>query len=127
MAEYKIYVDQIGNTTATQVSDADPLPVAVSSLSAPTGPTTGTESNVSGSASSVTILAANAGRKGAVIVNDSTATLYLLLSDDTASTTKYTFKLLQDDSVTLEPGDYTGKIVGIWASATGAARVTEFV
>lgn len=126
MANYKLYVDQIGNTDATQVSDATPMPVSVSSLAAPTGPTTGTESNVSGSASSVTILAANASRKGAVIANDSTAILYLLLSDDTASTTKYTFKLLQDDSVTLEPGDYTGKIVGIWASATGAARVTEF-
>lgn len=127
MADYKIYVDQIGNTTATPVSDATPLPVAVSSLAAPTGPTTGTETSVSGSASSVTILAANANRKGAVIVNDSTATLYLLLSDDTATSSKYTFKLLQDDSVTLEPGDYTGKVVGIWASATGAARVTEFV
>lgn len=78
--------------------------------------------NVSGSATSVQILAANASRLEAIITNDSTADLYLKLGT-TASTTSYTVKLGQDESYITDK--YTGRIDGIWASATGAARVTE--
>ena len=43
MADYKIYVDQIGNTTATTVSDSSPLPVSIpptsTSSNAPTNST----------------------------------------------------------------------------------------
>ena len=52
-----------------------------------------TKANVSGSASSVTILAANLGRIGAAIFNDSAAILYLDLTGGTASTTSYTVQL----------------------------------
>jgi hypothetical protein len=90
-----------------------------------TKPTTGTQSSVSGSASSVTLLASNASRKGAMIANDSSAALYVLLGSGAASTTAYTVKLNQDDVFELPYPVYTGQITGIWASATGAARVTE--
>lgn len=83
---------------------------------------TGTLSNVSGSATSVTLLASNAARRQAVIVNDSSAVLYVKFGT-TASTTSYTYRL--DPYDTLEVENYTGRIDGIWASATGAARVTE--
>src|SRR5579859_6856713 len=53
------------------------------------GAATGTKSNVAGSASSVTILASNTSRKGAMVYNDSTAILYLDLSGGVASTTSY--------------------------------------
>lgn len=93
-------------------------------------PTTGTITSVSDTNASTTILALNASRKGATIFNDSTAILYLALSDTTASTTVYTVQLAPSAYYELpacDGGCYTGKIVGIWASdASGAARITEF-
>jgi hypothetical protein len=89
---------------------------------------TGTLSNVSGSASSVTVLAANTARKGATIVNDSTALLYLKFGSS-ASTSSYTVVLAGAASAPFAyyevPFGYTGIITGIWASAAGNARVTE--
>ncbi len=84
---------------------------------------TGTPSNVAGSATSVTLLAANANRIGATIFNDSTADLFVKFGA-TASTTSFTVKMTQDAFFEV-PANYTGIIDGIWASATGAARVTE--
>ena len=79
---------------------------------------------VSGSDSSVTILASNGSRKNAQVFNDSTAVLYLLCADAAASATAYTIKM-SAGALYEVPFGYTGIIKGIWASATGAARVTE--
>ena len=84
---------------------------------------TGTLSNVNGSASNVTLLAANTARLGATIWNDSTAILYVKLGA-TASATSCTVKLIADAYYEV-PFGYYGIIDGIWASATGVARVTE--
>lgn len=82
--------------------------------------------NVSASASNVTVLAANADRKRMVIVNDSTATLYLKFGT-TASATSYTYVLFSGDTYESPSNPiYTGRIDGIWSAANGAARVTEF-
>lgn len=80
-------------------------------------------SNVAGSASSVTLLASNAARLGATIHNDSGAILYVKFGT-TASTTSYTVKMVADAYYEV-PFSYTGRIDGIWASATGSARMTE--
>lgn len=87
---------------------------------------TSTLSNVSSSASNVTVLASNAARKGAMIYNDSTAVLYLKLGT-TASTTSFTVALVAGAYYELPatPALYTGIIDGIWAAANGSARVTE--
>lgn len=89
---------------------------------------TATETSVADTASSTTILAANTRRRGAVIVNDSTARLYLRAGSDAASTTDYTVSLGQHDYWEI-PYGFLGAVTGIWASDpnTGAARVTEFV
>lgn len=90
---------------------------------------TPTASNVASSATSVTLLASNANRKMAVITNESTAVLYVKLGA-AASATSYTYKLGAGDAAEILPEQnyiYTGIIDGIWASANGAARVTEFV
>lgn len=87
---------------------------------------TSTKANVAGSASSVTILAANTARRGASIWNDSSAILYLDLTGGTASATSCSVKLIADAFYEV-PFGYTGLITGLWASATGSARVTEFV
>lgn len=86
---------------------------------------TGTKSNVASSASSVTVLASNASRKGAVIYNDSTQVLYLDLSGGTATNASYSVQLPSNSYFEL-PALYTGAITGIWAAANGNARVTEF-
>lgn len=88
----------------------------------------GAKSNVSGSASSVTILAANTSRKGVVIVNDSTAVLYIDSTGGTASATSFTERLNPYDTLTLPHVGHPmepNAITGIWTSATGSARVKE--
>lgn len=85
--------------------------------------TTSALTNVAASASNVTVLALNAQRRGATIYNDSTVVLYLKLGA-TASATSFTVKM-QPDGYFEVPAGYTGIIDGIWASATGSARVTE--
>jgi len=106
-------------------SDQASIPVTGTFTSAVVTAATATLSNVSGSASSVSVLASNASRKGATFYNDSTASLYLKFGT-TASTSSFT--------VLMQPGAYyelpttavyTGALDGIWSAANGAVRVTE--
>lgn len=120
-------------TAESRVSSSNPLPVTVDgSVTASVSGTVTTQdlrgasatlSNVAGSASSVTLLASNANRIRASIVNDSTATLYVKEDSGAASTSSYSHILFQYDEVIVT--DYTGQINGIWSSSTGNARVTE--
>lgn len=90
---------------------------------------TGTASSVASSATSVPLLAANTARKHATIANDSTAILYILFGAGTASTTNYSVALDAKGTVpgvASVPSGYTGVVNGIWASANGFARVTEY-
>ena len=115
-----------GDDSALNV-DASGRLIAILASGSTTGitpATTGTPTNVASSASSVTILAANSGRKGATITNDSTQVLYLLYSTGTASATNYSVQLAAGAYWEL-PFNYTGQLTGIWASANGNARVTE--
>ena len=102
----------------TSMDDSDKLQIFYDDV-----PATGITSNVVSSASSVTLLAANTSRFGAMIFNDSTAVLYVKLGA-TASATSYTVKMDAGDYFEV-PYEYTGIIDGIWASATGSARITE--
>jgi hypothetical protein len=92
-------------------------------------PSTGTQSIVAGSATPVTILAANASRKGAAVFNDSSALLYLLVGSGTCSATVHTVQLAGGQYYELPlctGGVPTVILAGMWASATGSARVTEW-
>lgn len=116
--------------TLGQKTMAGSLPVALASDQSPvptdfSAAANGVQTSVAGSAASVTLLAANAARKGAFIVNDSTVNLYVRLQAAAASTANYSVKLGPGDTLTLSRGDYAGEIRGIWDSATGNARVTE--
>lgn len=86
-------------------------------------PDVGTTSNVSASATNVTVLAANADRKGAMVFNDSTAILYLKLGT-ASSSTSFTVRIAGGGYYEV-PFGYAGIITGTWTSATGFARVTE--
>ena len=95
---------------------------------APIKSNTCTFSTVGDSVSSTPILAENKKRKGASIVNTSTATLYLRMDGGTATTTTgYNVPLVQGGYFEI-PFGYTGLITGIWASdAGGAANVAEYI
>lgn len=82
-----------------------------------------TLTNVASSASSVSILAASQASQR-IIYNDSTAVLYLAFGASAASTTNYTVQVASQGTY---PTTFSGPIQGIWASANGAARVTELV
>ncbi|WP_024275956.1 hypothetical protein [Hyphomicrobium sp. 802] len=69
------------------------------------------------------ILAANAARVGSMIMNESTATLYLALAT-AASLTAYTVQI-PPGGYYETPFGYQGAIYGIWSAANGYARVTE--
>ncbi len=91
------------------------------------GAATGTKTNVASSASSVTVLASNTSRKGAIFYNDSTQICYLDLSGGTASSSSYSVQMPSNSYFELPgPNLYNGAVTGIWASANGNMRVTEF-
>lgn len=98
----------------------DTLGVSVSRAAAAA---TAARSDVAASASSVTVLALNAARKGATIYNDSAEAAFLKFGT-TASSSDFTVKVAADGYFEV-PFGYTGRIDGIWGSATGNARVTE--
>lgn len=89
---------------------------------------TGTKASVTSSASSVTLVAANASRKTLIITNESTAVLYIDLTNGTASATSYSV-VLGPTASSVSPSftitNFTGAVTGIWASANGFARVTQ--
>lgn len=98
-------------------SDQSSIPVTSSKSS------TAILTNVSASVTSVTILASNSSRVGAIIVNESVVPIYLAFAA-TASQISYSIILEASDSFNI-PFGYTGVISGIWRIATGSARVTE--
>jgi hypothetical protein len=73
----------------------------------------------------VVLLAANKDRLGAMIFNDSSQTLYLLIGSGVPSSDNYSKQVGAGDTFTL-PLAYIGPISGIWAAVNGNARVTEF-
>lgn len=110
--------------TVIPISDnSGSLTVDGSVTANPTRPATATSSNVSSSASNVTLLVSNAGRLGATVYNDSTAILYLKLGA-TASSSSHTLQMAAGGYFEV-PFWYTGIIDGIWASANGSARLVE--
>lgn len=88
---------------------------------------TPTTTSVASSATSVTILASNASRRGFSIHNDSTSVLRLSFS--TPATSANAFIVLPANSFLLLDQQLivTGTVYGIWASANGTAQVTEYV
>lgn len=115
-------VAQSGTWTIQPGNTANTTPWLVSSIDTPGTPT---QSSVAASASSVSLLAANASRKKVVIFNDSTtANLFVRLNASAATNANYTYKIFPQ--CCLEEFNYVGEIRGIWSAASGNARVTEY-
>lgn len=94
------------------------------------GPNAGIITSVTSSASDGLVLPKNGARKGAAFFNDSTALLYLALGPGVSSSSAYTVQIGPSGYYELpvcQGGVYLGEVRGIWASANGSLRVTEFV
>jgi hypothetical protein len=85
---------------------------------------TATISSVSASATVVTLLAANARRRGFALYNDSTSAVYVKFGS-AASSTSFTIKMVPSSYFEGELPVYSGIITAIWVSATGAMRTSE--
>jgi hypothetical protein len=88
---------------------------------------TPTTTSVTGTTSSVLILALNANRKGLMVSNVSTSKLYLSFSNP--ATIANSFMEMQPGAFLLLDQQLivTNAIYGIWTNANGAAQVTELV
>lgn len=128
LADIELDLDQFTFSSTRLLVDGSGVTQPVSGTVTATFPTstTPTLSSVAGSASSVTILAANANRRVATVFNDSTSTLYLKYGSS-ASTSSFTVLLTANAYYELPQPVYTGILTGIWLVATGNARVTEVV
>lgn len=95
-----------------------------STVTFPDPPSTAALTNVTSSASSVAILAANANRRQFLIYNDSSKTLRVAFGV-TASATAFSILIPSKGSYESPMNGFTGDLNGIWDSANGFARVTE--
>lgn len=84
-----------------------------------------TEANVASSATNVTVFAASAPVNGRAVYNDSTAVLYLKFGA-TASATSHTVQIPAAGFFEFPVPVYAGQVDGIWASANGNARTTQW-
>jgi hypothetical protein len=90
------------------------------------GKSTATLANVASSATSVTVFPAATGAVSRrVVFNDSSAILYLKLGA-TASLTSFTAKIAAGGMYELPTPTFTGLVDGIWDSANGFARTTQY-
>lgn len=87
-------------------------------------PATAAITSVASSATSVSLLAANAARRRVIVHNDSTKTLRIAFGVAASATV---FSVIVPSKAQYESplNDYTGELFGIWDSANGSARVTE--
>ena len=108
-----------------QTTMSGSIPVTIASDQQGITSATATTSTVADNAASVTLLSANSSRRGATILNDSSASLYVKFGT-TASLTSYTVRVIRNSYFEV-PYGYTGRIDGIWATdpGDGAARITE--
>lgn len=81
---------------------------------------------VPASATAIVVAPANLLRRGLILWNDSTATLYIKLGL-AVSVTDFTWRLSSQSGYELPTPIYQGDITGLWDNATGALQVTEMM
>lgn len=107
----------------TGQATANSLLAEIELNTASSGAATAVHTNVAASLTSVTLLAANAGRRGATVYNDSTAEMLLRLGMP-VSATDFTLRM-GPESFFEVPFNWIGAITGMWTAATGTARIEE--
>jgi hypothetical protein len=131
-------MDAVGRAGYQQITDGanvlgtpahpvrtDPTGSTTQPVSAPKSATS-TITGVAASVTSTILLASNTSRLGATIHNDSTsATLYIKLGTTASNASGGYTTALTPGSYYEVPFNYTGRIDGIWSSATGFANIDE--
>lgn len=112
-----------GTVAATQ--GTSPWVVSGTVSTTPSSGSSATIAQVSVTTSNITVLAANANRKKAIVMMPTVGTLYLAFGA-TASATIFTYKVTSNNTV-IEVSNYTGAISGITASGTTLVNVTEII
>ncbi len=100
------------------------IETAVEKTSAPVYCLAAALSQVQSSLSFVTLAAFNPQRKGMIIANHSTATLYIAFSS-AATLTAFTINLPSMSIYEMDFPIYVGQITGIWDGNNGIAQITE--
>jgi hypothetical protein len=111
------------------VAGGEPVPVTGTLVVTPQpAPNTGAVARVPVSLLSVTLAAANAGRRGLQIHSDSRRPLLIRAAAGPCTTANWTTKLFYNDTFILNDGDYLGEVTGMWLAAdpSGGAQVTEW-
>lgn len=121
MVERWTHVNPIEDTNGDGAGDAVAVTLVIY------GGSTGTVTSVADNAASVTVLAANAARKGAIIRNTSSAVLNLNLAASAATVAAAQIALASGASYEV-PFGYKGEIRGIWTTdpGDGQANIVEF-
>lgn len=87
--------------------------------------TTATHSAVDSGVASVTLLAKNTSRKGAIIHNTDANALLVDLTGGTASASRHQYRIIQHGTIEV-PFGFTGKITGVWeGDGAGVASIAE--
>lgn len=91
-------------------------------------PTKGIVSSVPATDSLSILVGRNTARSGVLVFNQSNSSLYLALTDEEVSLSKFTINLLPDDYYEV-PFGYIGSIKGLWlgSAISGKALITELV
>lgn len=113
-----------GGYTRDSASNALLVASAPGSAATESSLTADAPARVASSVTVVTLLAANTSRRSAAIFNESTAILYVK-HGATATITDYTLQIPALGYYELPFPLYRGIITGLWASANGAAQITE--
>lgn len=124
-ATVKDYVNSNPLTVVLTDVNGDPY-VASGAVTVP--PATATRSIVGDSATAVSLIAANSGRKGLVITNDSSARVFIGYGTVDPTTSSYTFVIYSGQTWEMTAANlFTGQLKGIWETDPndGAARITE--
>lgn len=85
----------------------------------------GVGTSVTASTASQQLLAVNRLRRGYVIFNDSAAVLSVALGFTPVAAGVRTYDIQPGGLLDMPVSNFVGQINGLWASATGAARITE--
>lgn len=80
---------------------------------------------IASSVTAVTLLGQTSNRTGFILVNDSTATLFIKFGS-IVSLTDWSVKIGPGAYYEVPPYEHAGQVVGIWDAANGVARITEF-
>lgn len=113
-----------GGLVIEGVANGTPVPISGTVNTAVVRPANSTTAQTSVNNTSITLLASNANRLGAILYNPGNTTVFVKLGT-AVTTTDYSFPMTKGQSVELGQPVYTGAITGTVASGTQSINTTE--